>query len=388
MQAQVEAELAATANARVESVLNDMNGAIDYIIKGADTHPNRLDMLLKAPEPARRGHWPFAKDRPDKPTYQPPNNLSAPSGSFSGQPGMSNGPSHSPWGQPAQNGFAGGFGAPQPPYGDFGQPSQPQQQVGVFGRPDQNQQGPTFGQANQPQSGFGTPQAPSPFGQPRDNSTSGFNGLTPTFGHPVVMASPLPQNTQAAQQGFGQVSQPQQPGQSFGQPSLPTANGFGGQQQQANAFVQPQQNHAPDPQNNGFGTQNNAAFSNNAQQSQQGPQQNGLTNGLTQPQAPASTSNADVSTYSTRDGSGRLLTWKGAKAKYINNNPCFQAPDGSWERIWFPEGAPAAQPWDLYAQGYPQDMTIAYEFLRQNGSFQGGIMPEMPPRHELIDWAV
>jgi nucleoporin NUP42 len=371
-----------------------MDGAIDYVVKGAETHPNRLDMLQRAPEPARRGHWPFAKDRPNKPRYQPPNDPPASSSGFSGQPGMSNGATQSAFGQPAQNSFGGngGFGAPQTQIsGVFGQPSQPQQQASVFGQTLQSQAADAFGQPNQPQVGFSTPQMHSPFGQPQNNGMNGLGAQQSNFGQPQTIASSMPQDTQTGQVGLGQAPQAQSVGRAFGQPSPALNTGFGGQQQeqqQTSSFIQSQIHQAPALRNNGFGMQQQSGFGNNAQQVQTVPHQNGLMTGFTHTQASISTPVADISTYSTRDGSGRLLTWKGARVNYINNNPCYQAPDGSWERIWFPDGAPAAQSWNPAAQGYPQDMTTAYEHLRQNGTFQGETMPEMAPRHELIDWGV
>lgn len=400
--------MANQANQQVQAVLGDVDGAIDYIIEGGKTHPNRQDMVIRAPNPGR-GYGIFSKDRPNKPRYEGP---SAPSGFSNTQP--------SNFGNQGQQGFGSqAFGTPNTQQSAFGQPpgnafsgtpgfnAQPIQSIGMSGVPAPSPFGgqqPAINSFGQPQQGantFGQPQNQAPFQQPAQPSAS-------PFGQPQTGIFARPQDAQNSQ-GFTQnlQQQSQQPSQPFGQPQQQiqaSTNAFG--QQTSTAFGAPQQDQAQNnfssfgsqavsqpPPMSTFGApapdQGFGQTSASVQQNQQMPATNDPGHAVlnNQNQTPANGAMAvhpDLTTYSTRDNNGRLTTWKGASVNYMDNVPHYRRPDGTWERIWFPDGAPAAQGWEMPVQDYPQEMVQAFNFLSQNGGFQGGVMPDMAPRTE---WA-
>ncbi len=72
---------------------------------------------------------------------------------------------------------------------------------------------------------------------------------------------------------------------------------------------------------------------------------------------------------------------------YQDGEPCYRGNDGNWVRIWFPHGAPVfTKTPELPENAYNAAMKDEYAFAKQHGSFQGGIMPEMPPRREWCSW--
>ncbi|KAJ9666033.1 hypothetical protein H2201_003946 [Coniosporium apollinis] len=107
-----------------------------------------------------------------------------------------------------------------------------------------------------------------------------------------------------------------------------------------------------------------------------------------------------LSTYAIYDRNNRLTTWKGRPVQYIPLPategadkapvPHFQRQDnGDWERIWFPEGMPPANP-DAAPdpQRWGEGFAKAYNFVWEKGEFFGGVMPEEPPGHEFVRWDV
>lgn len=401
-------------------MLADIDGAINYIIDGANTHPNRIDQCIKPPNPGR-GYGPFSKDRPNKPRYQPPVNSGFQSNQQNGfaQPQQSALSQQnaftvqpSPFGQNANNTF-NSVGATQQQSG-FGQAIHTQAQ---FGQPPPNQ---AFGQQQQqPTQSFGQQQNPNisafgiqnqgvaaPFGQPQATGVLGMpeqqqanQGFAQGFGQQPANPQAFGQPSQTQGLPFGQqIPQPQQTQNGFSQqppsttstfglsqPPQPVSNGFSSQQTQPspnNTFGVP----SPNPASmNGFGKNLSAA-----QQMPSAPQTNGF-HAQTQNTQPAQAGRyqpADVSTYSTRDNNGRILTWHGKIVKYIENVPCYQGTGNQWERIWFPDGAPAPQSWEAPSQEYTPEMVQAYQYLMQNGQFQEGAMPEMAPRVEMARFDV
>ena len=96
----------------------------------------------------------------------------------------------------------------------------------------------------------------------------------------------------------------------------------------------------------------------------------------------------DVNEYSTRDANNKLLTWKGKPVTYKEGKPCFQ-PDGSdvWQRIWHPNGPPAYNPnTELPLSMYDERTKEAYRYLREHGRFPKGFFPMLPPRREWSRW--
>jgi len=92
--------------------------------------------------------------------------------------------------------------------------------------------------------------------------------------------------------------------------------------------------------------------------------------------------------YTSRDGTGALRTFKGKPVTYQpakDGKPPFPALrnfDGSFARIWFPDGPPLHyKDTELEDGAYDARTREAYEAFMKTGRFAGG-MPELPPRRE------
>ncbi|KAA6411233.1 MAG: hypothetical protein FRX48_04513 [Lasallia pustulata] len=100
---------------------------------------------------------------------------------------------------------------------------------------------------------------------------------------------------------------------------------------------------------------------------------------------PSSTSNPRPQTH--RDARGLLRSWNNKPITYIDNEPCYKRPDGAWEKVWFPDGAPVYNkmpelPLEMYDEGTKEN----YRVWREEGRFPGGLMPELAPRREWCRW--
>jgi nucleoporin NUP42 len=423
----------------MQTALNDVDGAINYIIRAENDHPNRIDICRESQATSagsQRGVFQRNQEYPidtrsQKPAAAPPfgapaqpgafgqpasgafgqasalgqkpNPFGAPSGAFGqssggtfGQPsalGQKQNPfgaSTPAFGAPTQPGGVGAFGQPsaigqkpnpfgapsgvfgQPSGGAFGQPSAPEQQPNPFGT--QPAALASFGTPSQPQPNpFGAPtvQNPSPFGAPTPTSQPNPFGTTPApFGAP----------SQAPKNPFGTPSQPAS--SSFGVTPVQQTNPFGApaagspfgtpqppSQPAANPFGNPQS--TPGPAISPFGNPPSA-------QPQAQPHVNGST---------FHTGHPPLSQYSTRDGNGRLVTWKNKRVVYKEDIPGTQNFDGTWAKIWFPDGPPVP---DKLAEAAPElytdDVKKAYENARINGVFDGGVLPLVPPKQEWCQW--
>lgn len=162
------------AEQQMQAVLNDVDGAIKYVIDGESQHPNRLDITNAKGVSTASGQpsAPSSFARPPAPLFNQP----SASTSNSGQP--------SSFGQPATLGR---------PTTNFGQPSS------------------SFGQSSLPTPAFGQPA----FGAAPQNTPSPFGAKSGPSATSQVIATTSSPNT------FGQPSAPQQPGL-FNQPSAPT----------------------------------------------------------------------------------------------------------------------------------------------------------------------
>jgi nucleoporin NUP42 len=97
-----------------------------------------------------------------------------------------------------------------------------------------------------------------------------------------------------------------------------------------------------------------------------------------------------VETYTSRDMAGSLLSFKGKpvsshQGKDGKSFPVLRNFDGSFTRIWFPDGPPGYYK-DTEAPGsaYTSDVEKAFEEFVRIGKFAGGV-PEVPPKRE---WCV
>lgn len=295
--------LYAEAVKQMEIVLSDLDGAVKYILQGANEHPNRIDITEGQTGPTGpTGPSGFAQPSPfgqqpqTSPTPAPAfGQPSAPGGGLGGGTPAFGKPSGfgqpSAFGQPSMPGQASGFGQPsalgqgssgfgqpstlgQSPFGkpafgqsSFGQPSafgQPSMsgQLSGFGQPSSLSQGssgfgqPSLGQPSAPASGFWNASGVSPFSQISNQNQQSAGG----FGQPSALASNSPfaqvaqqqqqqqQPQQAAPTGFGQPSAAPQGPTGFGQPSQ-APSPFAQAQNQPAPFGQP--STAPNP----FGAQ-------------------------------------------------------------------------------------------------------------------------------------
>ncbi|KAH7369955.1 hypothetical protein BKA65DRAFT_9311 [Rhexocercosporidium sp. MPI-PUGE-AT-0058] len=282
------------------------------------------------------------------------------------------------------------FGAPTQPAArnSFGAPSQPAASntfgalSNSFGAPSQTAQAKPFGQSSNsnpksnpfggqsktqanplagPQPGFGEPSpAKNPFGAPSQASQTPFGAPTASQTNPFVAAAPAPSTANP----FGAPSNPTQNPNPFGAPSNPTQN--------ANPFGPPATT-GPSSNGNPFASQS---------QSQLQPATNGHG-----PNAQLGAQHPEIASYSSKDASGRLTMFKGKRVMYKDNEPGFTGPDGSWERIWFPDGPPIFNKDTQVDESMYDDKTeAAYLHAKQTGTFLNGMMPLLPPKREWCTW--
>ena len=363
----------------MRSTLNDIDGAIRYIVEGENQHPNRIDICnakgvgpssgIAKPPPA-----PFNQSS----TFGQP---SAPvmSGTTFGQPSIST------FGKPSSSfGQVPTLGKPTNPFGTaagpaFGQPpTLGAPQTSTFG------QASTFGKPSTATSIFGQPSTtPSPFGQPSNlTSTFGQPSNPSTFGKP---SNPFIQNAL-------QTSTPGQPSQTSGftnQPVSAFTTGIASSNipAQSNPFGQP-----PASQPSTFGqptaATTTAPFSrpaNSATGFEITHHTSSIPFGVG---SSGSNTLPSIKNGSTRkDARGKLIEWKGQRISYIDNEPCFKRPDGQWEKVWFPDGSPAftKEP-NPPADAYNEEMKGRYTYLREHGTFKDGVMPELPPMKDWCSW--
>ncbi|KAI9685398.1 MAG: hypothetical protein M1822_004529 [Bathelium mastoideum] len=403
---QEEDSLRNQVDQQVSFALNDTAGAVRYILDGANEHPNRIDASL-----GRANANPNAASQPNQNAFSTAQKTTSAFGQPSalgtnavqpsfGAPSFGHTSASSqrpnPFSQPSR---PTSFSQPRPAFGQqpalgqnssFGQPSALGQNS-AFGRPSQlGGQASAFGQpsASGQQTSFGRPVfGQSSFGQP-----SGLQ-QTSAFGRP-----PTSQSTVSPFAKAGQSSQQQSPfaqagsgfGRGSGQPSSFTArNPF-----QPNVQVSEQTVPAPETTMDDDQMQDETS----AQPPVNGPfGQPGfpsqLTNGLKSGQTSGTSTAAqskfqDPQNYSTRDGTGRLRTWKGRPVEYVGPEPFYRrADDRSLERIWFPNG-PSQDTKQTEAPGEAydpklDDLVEEYDYLGQYDAFKDDVMPLEPP---LLEW--
>ncbi|KAL9085964.1 MAG: hypothetical protein Q9165_007326 [Trypethelium subeluteriae] len=356
---------------------------------------------------------------------QAPNPFSRPSpfapSALSGQPMISG--QGSSFGQPSALGQDSTFGKP-PQLGrhesPFGQPSS-------FGNPSASGQSssfgkPSFGQpssSDQP-SALGQPSSfgqPSTFGKPSSFGKPSFGQSSfgqPSFGQPSALqstASPFAQANQSAQDQspFAQPNQSTQNRSPFAQVGIGTSLAGGSR----GGFGQPSSTSLNPFQLNGQISAQSAPAPETSMSD--GQTQSGTSNS-TYPFNPYSAANSTLpmtygggdthtvsvgdeggagfqnpKNYSTRDASGRLLTWKGNRVVYQESDAFYKRPDdATLERIWFPDGPPGLPQDRNQTEAPPEDyvetrqeLEEAYRYVREHDQFKGGDMPEEPP---LTSW--
>lgn len=454
----------------MQTALQNLDGAINFIVQSQNNHPNRNDVCQNGSSPST-GEFAVGK-RPVG--FQ-----------------QASGPSNNPFGQPSApnqqvNPFGGGGTSA------FGQPST-LSQPSAFGQPSALGGGSAFGQPSTlgSNTGFGQASAlgqkPSPFGQP-----SALGGGS-AFGQPSALGSntgfgqasalgqkPNPFGAPAQPSAFGQPSQPGGGGSGFGQPSAlgakpnpfasaasgPSASpfgafsnnnnnnhtsaaqgsspfgalggtstntgGFGNPQQTApSPFGQPQQassnevsmDSAPTSTGNAFGNAGNTAtpspfgqpaqpaaanpfarpsvaptpFGAPAIQQQQQPAAaaGSLATGAGPYGPNATRQHPNYNSYAVKSPTGQLTSWTGKPVTYKmigeEHVPGIQNFDGSWTKIWFPDGPPNYNKDTEPTRPYTDDEKSLYNNFMTTGKFQlaatgGGGMPLAPPTREMCTW--
>jgi len=378
-----------------------------YLNDGLNTHPNRLDICKTSTQrqssvvserqstfsqsQSQQQPGPFGQPSSAAPASfgQPSgfNQVIAPAGfaapSF-GAPAASQ--QHSAFGQP-QNTHFGPAGLqpasipalpnstqPLTNSSPFSQQQQSLQQSHGLGQPQQN----LFGQAQPQTQAFGQPQAPA-FGQP----AFGQPAIT-GFGNPGAQSTLSSSQAPALAVPFG--NQPPMPQtQSYGQTQLQQNGGtlFGGV---ASSVITPLAGQQPSGvANSSLSLLSTITASANGATSNALPAAQPSTTSLNLQPLPA----ADIRSYTTRDASNRLLTWRGQPVTYNPaGEPCIRVA-GGLERVWFPDGPPTASTnnEDPRLQ-YPPEVMGAYGFLSHNSIFYEGVMPEVAPRPEWCRWDI
>ncbi|KAJ9647343.1 hypothetical protein H2199_002332 [Coniosporium tulheliwenetii] len=453
---QYEHNLVNQARQMHQKVLNDLEGALDYVIRGETEHPNRLDIVKQSMSSSQQNpnqgallhNRPSTSSggafgRPSQPGSQtafgrpsfgqsaapnfgqqsatasvqpsvPPFGQSSvpafgqpPAPSF-GKPTLPAQPSA--FGQPSSNPFGGASTVPfgTAPSGGFGQLNQNAQHTGAFGQPQPNPMDTGTSTTFTPMStgGFGQPSgsAPSaPFGTSLNSTSTGG------FGQPSGTVPPNPFGTAPSSTstgGFGQPSGSAAPNPFSSAPAPTPSSGFGRPSNQALAGAINSISTATNgiPSSGGFGQPAIPPSVNPVSAASVLPPTASPLQPLSghQPSTtfPARPSPAPLSTYAIYDRNNRLTTWKGRPVQYIPLPategadkapvPHFQRQDnGDWERIWFPEGMPPANP-DAAPdpQRWGEGFAKAYNFVWEKGEFFGGVMPEEPPGHEFVRWDV
>lgn len=70
-----------------------------------------------------------------------------------------------------------------------------------------------------------------------------------------------------------------------------------------------------------------------------------------------------------------------------DDKPGIKQFDGSWQRIWFPNGPPAFnQDTALPPEDYDEDSKRRWAAFAETGQFLDGVMPELPPPRECTVW--
>lgn len=104
--------------------------------------------------------------------------------------------------------------------------------------------------------------------------------------------------------------------------------------------------------------------------------------------------------YAQKAASGHLSSFKGKRITYKEMGEKGEAPkqvpgiqnfDGSWTKIWFPDGPPPYYKDTEPNRAYTDEEKLAYEQFVSTGRFTlagagGHGMPEAPPLREYCTW--
>jgi len=387
------------AESQMRNALSNVDGAMDFIYKAENEHPNRNDICHASVNAPSSGKAPSG-DRSGA-------NILAPLQAASGyvQPSIL-GPKQQAFGLPSMPGSTGSLGQPSAlgqkpnPFGP-----QPGGAALVQGTGNTSSQFPAFAAKSNPFATPAQPAAANPFSQtaaPTENPFAQSGARPNPFGLPTsqsqsssltsIMASiPFGVPSTAAQRNpFGNDSRPIQGSSSrLGVDQAPPPN-HSGQPKLAssspNPFAQPAAISSPNPfsqRPSSSGPQSNP-FAPSSQQ----PQVRVNGTGSQGPYGPNSQfQHPPLQSYASKDGNQRLRMFKGRPVVYKENEPGIQNRDGTWEKVWFPDGPPAYYgATELEDEAYIEDTKQAYLYVREKGVFKDGLMPFLPPKREWCLW--
>jgi nucleoporin NUP42 len=390
--------LVQAAEHQIQNALDNINGAIDYILAAENKHPNRIDIVQDAMAP-RNNKSVFAEGKTTTP-FQAANSESNTFGAPT-QPALST------FGAPTIVSANGAFGQPSA-FGSKPNPftasSQPAFGTPTFGAPSQSGAGGSFGQP----AALG--QKPSPFGAPSGGGFSSFANSGNTFGQPSQPArsnpfaapsqsalangasyTPFGAPSPAPKNPFGAPSSQTPAPNPFGEASAPKSNPFvSGTPAAANPFSTAQR--TPPANSNNFGTPSNGTNQASVNPFGQSAPTVGVNSfnsapSAYQPATSGDTQHPPLSSYATIGPNNRLSMFKGRRVVYKDGQPGFEGRDRIWQKIWFPEGAPMMnKDSEMEDVKYDDQTKAAYMSLRQTGNFPGDVMPFRPPKREWGLW--
>ena len=338
------------AEGQIKNALDDVDGAIQYVLSEENQHPNRIDICkAKGALPGQSKAGSHNQHTSSFGQSSAPSNFGQPAGPSKDTLGFSNTASPS-FGQPS-------FGQQSSVQTSFGQPS-------AFIKP-----GPTLAQSSP---AFGQPtNAPSAFGQP--------STLGKVLHNPQMDPNQFQQSSTFVQNAS---------------PAIGSARDSPGSSAR-NPLTQP---HGPVDSNvavaaNPFSIKPPQFLQNQSRMSTAGSNPFATTastqsNGSIGPQPlePVALSQGSAMQLQ-KDSQGRLRSWNGKGVSYFDDLPCYRGTDGNWHRIWFAEGQPLfVNSGNLPDNVYDDSVKSTYEFFNHNGTFKDGIVPIIPPRKEWCSW--
>ena len=323
-----ENELIATAQQQMQTALNDLQGAINYIVAGEAQYPNR-------------------------------NHIVESKGALGGDQIFTNA------GQPPAPISASTLGTPTPVHTTVGVPTPVgQQTANPFGHGAKSGSSPLNPFQKASNANFRQTTAPNPFAaNPITQSNAPL--VNPFAAQPSTIPQPSPfmQNTISSPP----TSQGPSSQGTFGVSTAPQTLAFNSPfQQKPNPFAQA---HTAGPSNNPFTrTQQNT-------QSTQPPQPTGHV--------------ASTPTNTRKDTQGKLVLWKGMPVEYVDGEPYFRRPDRQLEKIWFPEMLPSWKNETQVPEGWwTEEVREQYAYAMEHGAWKDGKIPEVMPMREWNRWDI
>lgn len=84
---------------------------------------------------------------------------------------------------------------------------------------------------------------------------------------------------------------------------------------------------------------------------------------------------------------GSLAAFKGKAVTYKDGKAGTRSFDGTWTRIWFPDGPPNYyKDTELPINEYDEKSKAQWQSFGQTGTFTDGLMPALPPLREYTQW--